>query len=99
MSYPYCGRASVMINSATAAINSANRNFLRAGEMPAVSVASSRASRNCVSNLRRDALPHQKNNASAGGTTSSSQRNLDVRSAFSWSIVDVETFARSVSKS
>ena len=75
-SNPCCGRASATIKSATARITSANRIFRRAGEMPTVSDESNRASMNCASNFCRARSRHQKNSASAGGTTSSSQSKL-----------------------
>ena len=65
------------IKSATAKITSANRIFRRVGERPTVNDASSRDSTNCVSNFCRTRSPHQKNSASTGGTTSSSQRKCE----------------------
>ena len=73
-SNPRCGRASAKIKNATARITSAKRIFCRAGEIPTVNCDNNRASMNCASNFCRVRIAHQKNTASAGGTTSSSQR-------------------------
>ncbi len=62
-----------MIKKATAKIKSAKLNFLRRNETPTVSCDNNRASTNCVSSFSRERIAHQKNSASAGGITSSSQ--------------------------
>jgi len=69
-SYPYCGRASAVINSATARITQLNRTFRRAAEIPTVSADSNRVWMNCASNRCRCRDAHQKNNASAGNASS-----------------------------
>src|ERR1700678_1693624 len=54
----------------------AKRHFRRASEMPTVNCDNNRASMNCASNFRFTRSRHQKNTASSGGKTSSSQSKL-----------------------